>query len=96
MPSKDMFERFLDGRFICEELRNRVSACVGEKLAGQEPSSGAQPMDMGQLDKSDGEDEDVNAVQQRRPYGRPNQKPKRESDSERKPSNRQQLVSRPP
>ena len=44
-----------------EELRNRVSAYVGEKLAGQEASGGAQPLDIGQADKSDGEDEDVNA-----------------------------------
>ena len=47
--------------FNYEELRNRVSAYVGEKLAGQEASGGGQPMDIGQADKSDGEDEDVNA-----------------------------------
>ena len=49
------------GLFNYEELRNRVSAYVGEKLAGQEASGGAQQMDIGQADTSDGEDEDVNA-----------------------------------
>ena len=34
----------------------------GEKLAGQDANGGAQPMDVGQIDKSEGEDEDVNAV----------------------------------
>ena len=42
---------------------NFVPAYVREKLAGQEASGGAQPMDIGQADKSEGEDEDVNAVQ---------------------------------
>ena len=46
-------------------------------------------MDIGQIDKSEGEDEDVNAVQQRRLHDRSNQKHKQESDSERKPINRQ-------
>ena len=36
-------------------------------------------MDIGQIDKSEGEDEDVNAVQQRRPFDRSNQKHKQES-----------------
>ena len=63
MLPKDILERFLDGPFNYEELRNRVSAYVGEKLAGQEASGGAQPMDIGHIDKSEGEDEDVNAVQ---------------------------------
>ena len=45
-------------------------------------------MDIGQIDKSEGEDEDVNAVQQRRPFDRSNQKHKQESDNERKPFNR--------
>ena len=58
----DILERFLDGPFHSEELRNR------EKLAGQDANGGAQPVDIGQIDKSEGEDEDVNAVQQRRPY----------------------------
>ena len=70
MLPKDILERFLDGPFHYEELRNRVSAYVGEKLAGQDASGGAQPMDIGQIDKSEGEDEDVNAVQQRRPFDR--------------------------
>ena len=39
-----------------------MSAHVGEKLAGQDASSRAQPMDIGQVDRSEGEDEDVNAV----------------------------------
>ena len=83
-----MLERLLDGPFQYEELRNRVSAYVGEKLAGQDANGGAQPMDIGQIDKSEGEDEDVNAVQQRRPRDRSNQKHKQESYNERKPFNR--------
>ena len=88
MLPKDILERFLDGRFHYEELRNRVSVYVGEKLAGQDASGGAQPMDIGQIDKSEGEDEDVKAVQQRRPHDRSNQKHKQESDNERKPFDR--------
>ena len=41
-------------------------------------------MDIGQLDKSEGNNEDVNAVQ-RRQHCRFSQKPKQESDNERKP-----------
>ena len=65
MLPKDLLERFVDGPLHCEEIRNRVSTYVGEKLAGQDMNTGAQPMDIGQTDKSEGEDEDVNAVQQR-------------------------------
>ena len=72
-----------------------VSACVGEKLAGQVANGGAQPMDIGQIDKSEGEDEEVNAVQQRRPHDRPNEKYKQESDTERKPFNRRTANSSP-
>ena len=86
MLPKDVLERFLDGHFQYEELRERVSAYVGEKLSGQDVNGGAQPVDTGQIDKSEGEDEDVNAVQQRRPHDRSNQKHKQESDNERKPS----------
>ena len=82
MLPKDILERFLDGLFHYEELRNRVSAYVGEKLAGQDSSGGTQPIDIGQIGKSEGADEDVNAVQQRRPYNRSNQKHKREFDNE--------------
>ena len=88
MLLKDVLERFLDGPFHYEELRNRVSAYVGEKLAGQDVNGGPQPMDIGQIDKSEGEDEDVNAVQQRRPHDRSHQKHKQLSDNERKPFNR--------
>ena len=95
MLPKDMLERLLDGPFHYEELRSRVSAFVGEKLAGQDASSGAQPMDIGQVDKSKGEDDDVNAVQQRRPYDLSNQKHKQESDNERKPFNRPTANSSP-
>ena len=95
MLPKDILERFFDGPFHYEELRNRVSAHVGEKLAGQDASGGDQPMDIGQIDKSEGEDEDVNAVQQRRPFGRSNQKHKPESDNERKPFNRRTANSSP-
>ena len=42
------------------------------------------PWTFGQIEKSEGEDEDVNAVQQRRPHDRSNQKVKQESDNERK------------
>ena len=73
MLTKDILERFLDGPFNYKELRIRVDAYVGEKLAGLETSSGVQPMDIWQLDKSDGDDEDVNAVQ-RRQHHRFNQK----------------------
>ena len=53
-------------------------------------------MDIGQVDdKSEGEDEDVNAVQQRRPFDRPNQKQKQESDNERKPFNSRTTNSSP-
>ena len=65
-----------------------MSAYVGEKLAGQDASGGAQPMDNEQTDKSEGEDEDVNAVQQRSLHDRSNQKHKQEYDNERKPPNR--------
>ena len=65
-----------------------VSAYVGEKLAGQDANGGAQPMDIGQIDKSEGEDEDINAVQQRRPHDRSIQKRQQESDNEPKPFNR--------
>ena len=68
---------------------------MGEKLAGQDANGGAQPMDTGQIDKSEGEDEDVNAVQQRRPHDRSNQKHKQESDNERKPFNRLTATSSP-
>ena len=95
MLRKGVLERFLHGPFPCEELRNRVSAYVGEKLAGQDANGGAQPMDIGQIDKSEGEDEDVNAVQQRRPHDRSNQKHRQESDNERKPVNRQTANSTP-
>ena len=95
MFPKDILERFLDGPFHYEELRNRVSAYVGEKLAGQDASSGAEPMHVGQIDKSEGEDEDVNAVQQRSPFDRSNQKHKQESDNERKPFNRRTANSSP-
>ena len=52
-------------------------------------------MDIGQIDKSEGEDEDVNAVQQRRPYDRSNLKHKQESDNERIPFNRRTGNSSP-
>ena len=45
-------------------------------------------MDIEQIDKSEREYEDVDAVQQRRPNDRSNQKHKQESDNERKPLNR--------
>ena len=95
MLPKDILERFLDGPFHYEELRDRVSAHVGEKLAGQDASGGPQPMDIGQIDKSEGDVEDVNAVQQRRPSDRSNQKHKQESDTERKPFNRRTANSSP-
>ena len=88
MFPKDIIERFFDGPVHYAELRNRVSAHVEQTLAGQDVSSGAQPMDIGQVDKSEGEDEEINAVQQRRTFDRPNQKHKQESDNERKPFNR--------
>ena len=95
MLPEDVLERFFDGPFHYEELRNRVSAYVSENLARQDANGGAQPMDTGQIDKSEGEDEEVNAVQQRRPHDRSNQKHKQESDNERKPLNRQSTKSSP-
>ena len=89
MLPRDVPSRFFDGPFHYEELRNRVSAYVGENLARQDANSRAQPMDIEQIDKSEGEDEDVNALQQRRPLDRSNQKHRQESDNERKPPNRQ-------
>ena len=86
MLPKDVLERFLDGPFHCEELRNRVSAYVGEKLAGQDANGGAQRMDIGQIDKSEGVDEDVSAVQQRRLHDRSNQKHKKSESDETKQS----------
>ena len=71
-----------------------ASAYVGEKLAGLDANGGAQPMDIGQIDKS-GVDEDVNAVQQRRLHDRSNQKHKQESDNERKSFNRRPANSSP-
>ena len=53
MLPKVVLDRFLDGPFHYEELRNRVSAYVEEKLAGQDANGGAQPMDIGQIDKSE-------------------------------------------
>ena len=91
MFPEDTLDRFLDGPFDYEELRNRVPAYVGEKLAGQEASGGAQPMDIGQIDK----DEDVNALQQLRQYDRSNQNHKQESDNERKPFSRRTANSSP-
>ena len=90
---KDVLESFLDGPFHYEELRNRVSAYVGEKLVGQDANGGAQPTDIGQIDRS--EEEDVNAVQQRRPYDRSKQRHKQESNNERKPFNRRTANSSP-
>ena len=52
-------------------------------------------MDIGQIDKSEREDDDVHAVQQRRPFDRSNQKHKPESDNERKPFNRRTANSSP-
>ena len=42
-------------------MKNFEIACLHmweRKLAGQDANSGAQPMDIGQIDKSEGEDED--------------------------------------
>ena len=52
-------------------------------------------MDIGQIDKSEGEDQDVNAVQQRHPFDSSNQKHKQESDNERKPFDRRTANSSP-
>ena len=86
MIHKDVLERFLDGPFQYEEPQNRVSTYVGEKLAGQDANGGAQPRDIGLIDKSEGEDEYVNAVQQ---------KHKQESNNKRKPFNRRTANSSP-
>ena len=93
MLPKGVLERFLDGPFQYEELQNRVSAYVGEKLTGQDANS--NPFCIGQIDESEGEDEDANAVQQRRPQDRSNQKHKQEPDNERRPFNRRTANSSP-
>ena len=93
MLPKDVLERFLDGPFQCEELRNRVSTCVGE-AGWTRCERWSSTHDIGLMDKSEGEDEDVNAVQQRRPHDR--SKHKQESDNERKPFNRRTYNSSPP
>ena len=51
MLPEDMLDPSFDGLFSYEELRIRVGAYVGEKLAGRE------------LDESNANNEDVNAVQ---------------------------------
>ena len=61
MLPKDILERFLNGPFHHEELRDRVSAYMWERSwLDKMRSGGAQPMDVRQVDKSGGEDEDVN------------------------------------
>ena len=65
MLPRDMLERFLGWPFNYEEHSLLVSSYVEEKLAGQERNKGVQPMDIGQLDKSNEDVEDVNAVQHR-------------------------------
>ena len=62
-------------RSIMKNFENRVSAYVGEMLAGQDASGGAQPIDIGQIVKSEGFEMSM-------------QQHKQESDSERKPFNR--------
>ena len=73
MLPKDILERFFDGPFHYEDSEPSLPTWEN-KLAGQDASSGAQPMNIGQVDKSEGEGEDVNAVQQRRTFDRPNKK----------------------
>ena len=85
MLLKDILERF-DGPFNSEELRIRVAACVGEKLAGQETNSVVQPMDIGQLSMQ------YNAV---RIIDSTRSQKKKVSDDERKPFNRQAATSSP-
>ena len=82
MLPKDILERFFDGPFHYEDSEPCLPTWEN-KLAGQDASSGAQPMNIGQVDKSEGEGEDVNAVIQRRTLDRPNKKNKQESDNER-------------
>ena len=61
----------------------------------QDASCGVQSMDIGQVHESEGEGDDVNAVQQRRRFDRSNQKHKQESDNERKAFNRRTANSSP-
>ena len=56
-----------------------LHTCVRNWLK-QDVNGGAQPMDIGQIDKSEGEDEDVSAVQQRHLHDRSNQRHRQESD----------------
>ena len=68
-----------------------MSVCVGENLTGQE---GEHWMDIGEVDKPNQGDEDVNAVQSQQRQ-RPNQQSRSESDHERQPCNRQAAVPTP-
>ena len=83
---KDILEKFFDEPFHYEGLRNCVSACFGERLVWRscEQCSSTYGHRAG-VDKSEGEDGDVNAVQQRRTVDQPSQKHKLGSDNERKP-----------
>ena len=70
----------------------RKCAYGGQKPAGQEMNNGVRPTDIGPLDKSSEDDEDFNTVQHRQRQ-RSSQKPKQESDGQRKPSNAKQQLA---
>ena len=95
MLPKDVLERFLDGPFQYEELRNRVSAYVGEKLAGQDANGRAQPMD---LDRSTSPKERTKMSMQFNSavcMMDPIRNTSKSSDNERKPFNRRTANSSP-
>ena len=73
----------------------KIATTPEAQLADQETNNGAQPMDIGQIDKPNEGDEDANAVQ-RHQRQRPNQKSRSAPDNERKPFDRQAAVPTPP
>ena len=88
MLPRDLLKRFL-------HTLQQVSAHAGETPPNQDMNNGAHPMDIGQLDNANEDDEHVNAAQ-RLQRQRPEQKSRSESDNERKSSNRQAAVPTPP
>ena len=82
-----MLERFLDGPFQYEELSIVCLHMWERSWLDKMRTVELNHTDIGQIDKFEGEDEDVNAVQQRRLHDRSNQKHKQVSDNERRTAN---------
>ena len=69
MIPKELLDRFLDGPFDYEGLRARVGSYVGEKLAATEGHSDPKPMDIGEVEESSDEEDEVAAVNHPRRQG---------------------------